>query len=109
MSFGMRIWGADGALQLDETSFTVRVIYSALVPKTAGRFVDIPIPGVTPSKDSCVCIPISPYSTSGQGIDAIAFIPYVYEGYVRVFFGSPAATTGPTGITTQRLLVMRYK
>ncbi|OHW38001.1 hypothetical protein BHC62_06695 [Pseudomonas sp. 06C 126] len=109
MSFGMRIWGADGALQLDETSFTVRVIYSALIPKTAGRFIDIAIAGVTPATDSCVCIPIVPYSTNGQSIDAIAFIPYVYEGYVRVFFGSPAATTGPTGLTTQRLIVMRNR
>lgn len=75
--------GADGALQLDETSFTVRVIYSALIPKTAGRFIDIAIAGVTPATDSCVCIPIVPYSTNGQSIDAIAFIPYVYEGYVR--------------------------
>lgn len=109
MSYGIRIWGADGALQLDETSFTVRVIYSALVPKTAGRFVDIPIPGVTPSKDSCVCIPVVPYLTTGQQVSAIAFTPYIYEGYVRVFFGSPAATTGPTGTTTQRLIVTRYR
>lgn len=88
-TFPHELWnkdmGADGALQLDETSFTVRVIYSALVPKTAGRFVDIPISGVTPSKDSCVCIPVVPYLTTGQQVSAIAFTPYVYEGYVRVF------------------------
>lgn len=109
MAFGMRIWGDDGSLQLDENSFTVRVLHSELIPKTGGRYVDITIPGVTPTRDSAVCIPVVPYLTSGQQLSAIAFTPYVYEGYVRVFFGSPAATTGPTGTTTQRLIVMRYK
>lgn len=50
MSFGARVWGPTGVLELDETSFTVGVTYSALVPKSAGRFVDISIPGVEPTK-----------------------------------------------------------
>lgn len=109
MSFGMRIWGADGALQLDENSFTVRVTHSSLVPKTEGRYVDIPVAGVDPQNYSAVCVPVVPYSEWAQQRSAISFTPVVYAGYVRVFFGSPAADTGPTGITTQRLLVMRYK
>lgn len=109
MSFGMRIWGADGALQLDENSFTVRVIHSSLVPKTVGRYVDVPVAEVNPEKYSAVCVPVVPYDTSAQMTSAISFTPVVYAGYVRVFFGSPSATTGPTGTTTQRLLVMRYR
>ena len=109
MNFGMRIWGEDGTLQLDENSFTVRVAHSSLVPKTAGRYVDIPVAEVNPENYSAVCVPVVPYSTTAQSLTAISFTPVIYVGYVRVFFGSPAATTGPTGITTQRLLVMRYR
>lgn len=105
----MRTWGADGTPELDEYSFTVRVTHSSLVPKTGGRYVDIPVAGVDPQNHSAVCVPVVPYSEGSQMISAISFTPVVYAGYIRVFFGSPARDTGPTGITTQRLLVMRYK
>ena len=34
MSYGMRIWGGDGSLQIDENSFTMRVVLSTLVSFT---------------------------------------------------------------------------
>jgi len=109
MSFGARVWGATGVLELDETSFTVGVTYSALVPKSAGRFVDISIPGVEPTKYSAVCVPIAPYGTSGQFNSAIGFIPEILNGVVRVWFGNRQSASGPLGTSTQRLLVMRYR
>lgn len=109
MSSGMRIWGATGNLELDETSFTVRVAYSALIPKSPGRFVDIAIQEVEPDRYSAVCVPIAPYNTSGQFRDAIGFIPEVYPGFVRVWFGNRQSNDGPLGTATQRLLVMRYR
>lgn len=109
MSHGIRVWGATGALELDENSFTVGVTYSALVPKTAGRFVDISVPGVEPSSYSAVCVPIAPYDTGGQFASAIAFIPEVLNGIVRVWFGNRQSNSGPLGTVTQRLLVMRYR
>ena len=109
MSYGIRIWGPTGALELDENSFTVGVIYSALVPKSAGRFVDISVPGVEPTKHSAVCVPIAPYDTGGQFSSAIGFIPEILSGVVRVWFGNRQSTSGPVGTATQRLLVMRYR
>lgn len=109
MSYGIRIWGPTGTLELDETSFTVGVIYSALVAKSAGRYVDIAVAGVEPTKYSAVCVPIAPYNTSGQFISAIGFIPEVLSGVVRVWFGNRQSASGPLGSSTQRLLVMRYR
>lgn len=33
MSSGLMIWGPTGNIEIDENSFTVRVVYSALVKK----------------------------------------------------------------------------
>lgn len=109
MSSGIRIWSASGALQMDENSFTVGISYSALVAKTAGRFVDIAVDGVTPSTHSAVCVPIAQYDTSGQIPSAIGFIPEILNGVVRVWFGNRLSNSGPVGTSTQRLLVMRYR
>ncbi|MEQ4313545.1 hypothetical protein ABNM01_19395 [Pseudomonas syringae] len=50
MSNGMMVWGADGALQLDETSFTIRVVLSTLVTfsGTTKTSQDFAVPGVGP-------------------------------------------------------------
>lgn len=109
MSHGMRIWGANGALQLDESSFTVRVIYSAVISPAGSRYVDISISEINPANYSAVCVPISAYDHGGQFISAIMFTPVVFNGFVRVYFGSPAGNTGPTGVTPQRLMIMRYR
>lgn len=109
MSYGIRIWGATGSLELDENSFTVGVTYSAMVAKTAGRYVDIAVPGVEPTKYSAVCVPVGAYDTGAQYTSAIGFIPEVLNGVVRVWFGNRQSSNGPLGTTTQRLLVMRYR
>jgi hypothetical protein len=113
MSFGIRIWGANGALELDENSFTVRVVYSAVIqsgsPNPPGRSIFIPISGVDPSTHSAVCIPITNYGTNAQDIRNIQYIPIVGNGGVTVFWGQPN-TSGPMGVLTpQRLLVMKYR
>ena len=110
MSFGMRIWGNDGALQLDENSFTVRIVYSELVQKPAsGRSVFISIPGINATDFSAVCLPVVAYDKGSQYSSAIQFTPIISAGGITVYFGSPAANTGPVGTTPQRLLVMRYR
>lgn len=111
MAYGMRIWGGDGRLQLDEKSFTVRIVYSAVINAQTlpGRYLDISIPGVDPATHSAVCIPLQPYSTSAQDIRAIGYTPVVFSGYVRVYFGCPSTSQGPTGLAPQRLLVMRFR
>lgn len=112
MSFGMRIWGANGALELDENSFTVRVVYSAVLLSgnyAPSRATFISIPGVTPATHSAVCVPITNYGTDGQDIRNIQYTPVVGNDGVTVFWGQPN-TNGPLGVLTpQRLLVMKYR
>lgn len=113
MSFGIRIWGANGALELDENSFTVRVVYSAVVAFVTGgnRSQTIPIAGVSAATHSAVCIPIGAYpqDPNAQNLSAIQYEPQVYDGGVVVWFGNRAQPSGTVGIGPQRLLVMRYR
>lgn len=111
MSYGMRVWGPTGLLELDESSFTVRVVYSEIV-QGSGQSVRsryISIPGIDSSTHSAVCIPVAAYDTSGQSWTAIQYTPMVGAGGVTVFYGNPATSTGPLGSSPQRLLVMRYR
>ena len=115
MSFGMRVWGPTGALELDENSFTVRVVYSGLITKNASnnvgvRSVLISIPGVTVANHAAVCLAIGEYasSTSEQNPYVCQFEPQVVAGGVRVWFGNRLQSSGMVAMGTQRLLVMRY-
>jgi len=114
MSYGIRAWGPTGLLELDENSFTVRVIYSGIVSPGFGRFVDIAVAGCNPATCSAVVIPISPYPAdpSAQDLYAIQFEPEVFTGGVRVWSVNrgidPSGTPGP-GLAAQRLLVMKYR
>lgn len=112
MSFGMRIWGPTGFLQMDENSFTVRIVYSSVVQKAAGenrtRFISIP--GISPATHSAVCFPVGAYDTSAQNIASIQYIPIVGNGGVTLYFGQPGTNEGaPLGIGVQRLIVTRYR
>lgn len=112
MSFGMRIWGATGALELDETSFTVRLAHTSLVQKAAGedrtRFISIP--GISPATHSAVCFPVNFYDPSNQTYYNIQYIPIVSVGGVTIYFGQPGTNaSAPNGIGLQRLMVMRYR
>lgn len=113
MSFGMRIWGAGGVLQLDENSFTVRVVYSALVQKVAGedrsRFISIP--GITPQTCVALCLPNGAWvgSSTEQSASVSQYDAQVVANGVIVWFGNRNMSTGVLGVSSQRLLVMRYR
>lgn len=112
MSYGVRVWGPTGLLELDENSFTVRIVYSEIVQSgvpAPGRTRFISIPGVTSATHSAVCIPIAAYDTSAQSGYSIQYTPGVSDGGVTIYFGNPATSTGPIGLSPQRLLVMRYR
>lgn len=112
MNYGVRVWGVTGLLELDENSFTVRVVYSAIVQAgvpAPGRTRFISIPGVNPATHSAVCIPVASYDTSAQSNYSIQYTPIVSAGGVTIYFGCPATSTGPLGLSHQRLLVMRYR
>lgn len=116
MIYGVRVWGATGALELDESSFTVRVIYSALVtkgpPNASGpRNTYIAIAGVDPSTHSAICIPVGAYPQDPNAQDSYAaqFEPQVVAGGVYVWFCNRSQSNSIMALGTQRLLVMRYR
>lgn len=110
MSSGIRIWGAAGNLQLDENSFTVRVVYSSLVTSigAAGRSVYIPIPEVAITTHVGVCLPNDSWKYFQDARNS-QFDVQVMNGGVTVWFSNRNMPNGKMGISTQRLLVFRYR
>lgn len=106
MSYGVRIWGQDGSLQVDETTFTMRVEFSALVyfaPGTAGGTAQtFAVPGCNPSNSFALVVPVDVY-------EGTIFEPQMLDGYVRVWRGHRTAVNGLNGYGTQRVLVVRHK
>lgn len=104
MAYGMRIWGADGVLQIDENSFTIRVVLSTLVTFGAGKSnQDFSVPGVGPGNGAAIVVPIGAYTDQQMQfetelVDNIARVYNHTRGY--------AASTVATG--TMRLIVMRF-
>jgi hypothetical protein len=109
MSFGLATWGPDGALQLDPTSFTMRVVLSTLVsfptnPNSAKASQDFSVPGLTPANGTATVVPVGAYG------NAIQFETEVLNDVVRVYNsnrGFPAGTFAATA-GTMRLLVIRF-
>lgn len=106
MSYGMRIWGADGALQLDENSFTMRIVLSTLVtfPNSAKSNQDFSVPGSDASNSVAIVIPTGPYNEALSfqfETEMISGVARVYN-YTRTF----AASLSTSG--TMRLLVIRF-
>lgn len=112
MSFGCRVWGPTGALELDENSFTVRIIHTEIVvagTPAPGRTRVISLPGVHPNTHSAICVPIAPYDPQNHNQSSIAYTPIVTPDGVTIFYGAPNVNTGPIGVSPQRLIVMRYR
>lgn len=116
MIYGVRVWGASGGLELDESSFTVRVIYSALITKgppniSGPRSAYIAIAGVDPSTHNAICIPVGAYPQDPNAQDSYAaqFEPQVVVGGVYVWFCNRSQPSSTMALGTQRLMVMRYR
>lgn len=106
MSFGMRMWGADGALQMDENSFTMRVVMSTVVTFASNTKAnqDFSVPGSDASNSVAIVIPMGPYNeaTSFQfETEMLSGVARVYN-YTRTF----AASLSTSG--TMRLMVIRF-
>lgn len=105
MSYGARVWGADGALQLDENSFTMRVVLSTLVSVAGGQtYQQFPVAGITPSNGVAIVLPVGSYAENATQYETevINDAVRVYN-YVRGFAGTFVSTAG-----TMRLLVIRF-
>lgn len=105
-NYGMRIWGADGALQIDENSFTIRVALSTLVTFEAGAAKgsqDFAVPGVGPGNGTAIVIPIGPYSASQT-----QFETEMLDGVARVYNHTRTYASSFRSSGTMRLIVMRW-
>jgi len=107
MSYGLRVWGANGALQMDTDSFTYQVIHNGLYTASAST-ITIPIAGYSPSTCSAVLLPTAPaennYITNAMPYMAVG------AGYVQIMGKHPNETDASLYSRMQvRLLVMRYR
>lgn len=113
MAYGMRIWGADGALQMDENSFTMRIAFSVVVNNSGWTitnstygfgYKDFSVPGVTPSNAVSTLLPVGAYFSSDTQFEA-----EILNGVVRVYNYNknyPSGTWASTA-ASMRLIVMR--
>ncbi len=106
MSHGMRIWGGDGTLQVDENSFTMRVVLSTLVTfaNNTKANQDFAVVGCDASNSVAIVIPIGPYDENSARqfeTEMVSGIARVYN-YTRTF----AASLSTSG--TMRLMVIRF-
>ncbi|WP_207865125.1 hypothetical protein [Pseudomonas sp. 58(2021)] len=102
----MRIWGADGALQIDENSFTIRVVLSTLVTFATGApkgNQDFSVPDVGPSNGVAIVVPIGPYTQFQT-----QFETELVNNVARVYNHTRGYASSGTGYGTMRLIVMRF-
>jgi hypothetical protein len=107
MAYGMRIWGADGALQLGENSFTMRIAASFLVTFSgaAKQVQSFSAPGCTTANSVAVLLPIAVYDANARQHEAAV----TDSGTVNVYnymTGNSAVTNVSSG--TMRLIVVRF-
>ncbi|KPY67226.1 hypothetical protein ALO45_100710 [Pseudomonas syringae pv. syringae] len=105
MSYGIRVWGADGALQLDENSFTIRVALSTLVTfsGTTKTSQDFAVPGVGPGNGVAIVIPVGAYYSNQRQHET-----ELLDGVARVYNHTRTYSSSTVSGGTMRLLVMRF-
>ncbi|QXG50258.1 hypothetical protein [Pseudomonas viridiflava] len=101
----MRIWGADGALQIDENSFTIRVVLSTLVTfsGTAKTSQEFAVPGVGPGNGVAIVIPNGTYDQNQK-----QFETELLDGVARVYNHTRTFAASTVASGTMRLIVMRF-
>lgn len=105
MSYGMRIWGGDGALQLDENSFTVRLVLSVSVTFNGTKgYQDFAVPGCNSSNATAFVVPSSPVTTSDR-----QFETEMLDGVARVYNYTRTFDASSVSVGTMRLFVVRFK
>lgn len=105
MSYGIRVWGADGALKLDETSFTIRVALSTLVSFSGNTKTsqDFSVPGVGPDNGVAIVIPNGTYDQNQK-----QFETELLDGVARIYNHTRTFAASTVASGTMRLIVMRF-
>lgn len=107
MSYGMRIWGGDGTLQVDENSFTMRIVLSTLVSFALGSSKtsqDFSAPGCNASNSVAIVIPIGSYSEANDR----QFETEMLSGVARVYNHTRTFDASRIANGTMRLMVIRF-
>lgn len=105
MSFGLRTWGDNGTVQIDENSFTVRLVLSTLVEFTTVKGnQDFSVPGCNPSNSIAFVVPSGPVSN-----DQRQFETEMLEGVARVYNYTRTFAASSTKGGTMRLFVVRFR
>lgn len=107
MAHGMRVWGPDGALQLDENSFTMRIVLSTLVSFGVGAGKtnqDFSVSGCDASNSIAIVIPVGTYSESSDR----QFETEMLSGVARVYNHTRTFAASLVASGTMRLMVIRF-
>lgn len=107
MSFGMRVWGPDGSLQMDTDSFTYQVLHNTLYTLSGNPVITVNVPGFNPDTCSAVILPTQPAADNY----CLSALPYqsVAPGVVTIRGKNPSESGSILSTIQFRLLVMRYK
>lgn len=107
MTYGVRTWGAGGALEMDTDSFTYQVLHNQLYQLSPRGVVVADVPGFDPDKCVATILPTSTYS-GGYATEAMPYM-LVSPGQVQVLSKHPREPeTYVYSVIEFRLLVMRY-
>ena len=107
MSHGMRVWGGNGVLQIDENSFTMRIVLSTLVTFAVGvgkTNLDFAVPGSDASNSVAIVIPTGPYDEAS----ARQFETEMLSGVARVYNHTRTFAASLIANGTMRLMVIRF-
>lgn len=107
MAYGMRTWGPDGAPQIDENSFTMRVVLSTVVSFAVGAAKgnqDFAVPGSDASNSVAIVVPVGAYDGAG----ARQFETEMLAGVARVYNHTRTYAASLIASGTMRLMVIRF-
>ena len=105
MSFGLRTFLEDGAVQIDTTTFSYRLLLSTLVDfstSTSNQTRTFPLPGVTADNAYAILLPLTAYSSNNRQAEAV-----ITNGLVSVrnFLSNSTIRSRET----MRLIVMGFR
>ncbi|WP_080052558.1 hypothetical protein [Pseudomonas syringae] len=113
MAFGLRTFGADGALQINENSFTMRVVFTTVVDRsgwtldgsfTGSGYRQWAVDGKPGNCTACL-IPIGSFSDNTTQYET-----EMLDGVVRVYNYNRGFPAGKVlaNVSSMRLLVVRF-
>ncbi|MGC5702951.1 hypothetical protein J4P02_22350 [Pseudomonas sp. NFXW11] len=112
MSYGLRMWGADGTLQFDTSTSTYRIIINEVVDSSGwpANYTKVyKVPGCSPDNSVAMVIPLTniPQDFDVPQNRQLESSMGVGEAYVRNFISGE--TVGSRSTAIMRFIVMRYK